>query len=188
MEKPLKQDNHARQEKADQDLIDFFEQAQTAILSTVSSNGNPDASYAPVWLDKDRNFYVYVSSLAKHTANLLYTKKSSVLLIEDQQDATSLFARRRLSLECSVELVSIKDPQYRSYLDQFEKKFGEIIKQLRGMDDFKLFRMIPQKGRMVTGFAAAFQVLGTKIEHHLGGSHFRGGHYRKSSQGRSDNN
>ena len=182
MEKTLEQNQIERQKKADQDLLDFFEQAQTAILSTVSTNGNPDASYAPVWLDKYRNFYVYVSSLAKHTANLLYTKKSSVMLIEDQQKASSLFARKRLSLECSVELVSMEDPQYAFYLDNFEKKFGEIVKQLRGMDDFKLFRMIPKKGRMVTGFAGAFQVIGTKIEHHIGGSHFRGGHYRKSSQ------
>lgn len=43
---------------------------QTLLLSTASANGVPDISYAPFVRDDAGNFYIYVSEMASHTANL----------------------------------------------------------------------------------------------------------------------
>ena len=43
---------------------------QTLQLATVSADGLPEASYAPFVADQGR-YWVYLSDLARHTANLL---------------------------------------------------------------------------------------------------------------------
>ena len=136
----------------------FPEQFQSLILSTVSAEGQPNASYAPFVMDDDRNFYIYVSGLSSHTQNLHATAKASLLLIEDEAQTKQIFARTRLSYDCTATLVEAETPAWEALADQFQDRFGAMIDMLRQLPDFRIFRLQPQAGRLVIGFGAAFDV------------------------------
>ncbi|MEB3313462.1 MAG: pyridoxamine 5'-phosphate oxidase family protein [Cyanobacteriota bacterium] len=72
-------------------------QLKSLMLATVNPDGSPQASYAPYLMDADRQFYIFVSGLSAHTANLLRTGQASVLLIQDEGQSPQVFARQRLS-------------------------------------------------------------------------------------------
>ena len=61
------------------------------ILSTISKHGEPNSSYAPSVVDSDVNFYIYISSLSKHTSNLEVNSKLSLMIIEDESKAENIF-------------------------------------------------------------------------------------------------
>lgn len=54
---------------------------QTLLLSTASANGVPDISYAPFVCNHAGIFYIYVSEMTFHTANLLDNPQASILFI-----------------------------------------------------------------------------------------------------------
>jgi heme iron utilization protein len=94
-----------KQEKAQAEYQTFTEQIQSAIISTVSSEGIPNASYAPFVMDESKNIYIYVSGLSTHTQNLYAKSYASILFIEDEAQTKQIFARRRLTFECTASLI-----------------------------------------------------------------------------------
>jgi heme iron utilization protein len=58
---------------------ELMESEQTLLLSTASTKGVPDISYAPFVRDNAGIFYIYVSELAGHTVNLLNNPLASLL-------------------------------------------------------------------------------------------------------------
>ncbi|MEO0534402.1 MAG: pyridoxamine 5'-phosphate oxidase family protein [Cyanobacteria bacterium P01_A01_bin.123] len=131
---------------------------QSAMLSTVNAEGIPNASYAPFVMDEQRNFYIYVSGLAPHTHNLEATGKVSLLLIEDESQVKQIFARQRLTYNCNVTLLLRESEPWNAIADQFEARFGNIIQMLRGLGDFRIFKLKPYGGRFVMGFGAAYGI------------------------------
>ena len=79
---------------------------QTLLLSTASTNGVPDISYAPFVRDQAGAFYIYVSEMACHTVNLLNNPQASLLFIQAESEARNLFARERAVLNCSVKAIN----------------------------------------------------------------------------------
>ena len=152
-------------------LEQLVRQAKTLVLATIDSKGFPDASYSPFVRDDQGRLYIYVSTLAKHTRNLRSAKKAGIMIIEDEQSAESLYARKRLTLQCAVEAVERDSEPFQAILPQFHEKFGEIMKTLGGMKDFHLFRLVPDEGRLVLGFGQAFAIHGLTVEDHLQGKH-----------------
>ena len=75
---------------------------QTLILATVSADSLPQISYAPYVRDQEGTFYIYVSELAHHTANLLKNQQASVLFIRAESESGNLFARERIVFNCRV--------------------------------------------------------------------------------------
>ncbi len=149
---------------------------QSVILGSVNAEGKPDASYTPAILDDARNFYVYVSALSAHTANLRDTGHVSVMIIEDESASAQIFARRRLTFDCAVEPIRRHCEEWEARMDAFAQKFGPITGHLRGLADFDLFRLKPGSGRLVTGFGRAFDVEGEGLQKvtHVRGFHGRG--------------
>lgn len=136
----------------------FTDNFNSVVLSTVSADGNPNASYAPCVIDKARNIYIYVSGLSTHTQNLNAVPKASILFLEDEQDTQQIFARKRLSYDCTASLIPADDPEWTQVADQFEHRFGKMVELLRSLPDFRIFKLMPTKGRFVVGFGAAFAV------------------------------
>jgi heme iron utilization protein len=136
----------------------FTEQFQSAIISTVSKEGVPNASYAPFVMDDNKNIYIYVSGLSTHTQNLHAVPKVSVLFIEEESQTKQIFARRRLNFDCSATLVERETELWNLIVDNFESRFGEIIPVLRDLPDFRIFQLKPSQGRFVIGFGAAYEV------------------------------
>jgi heme oxygenase (biliverdin-IX-beta and delta-forming) len=131
---------------------------QTLLLSTASTNGVPDISYAPFARDHAGVFYIYVSDMACHTVNLLNNPQASILFIRPEAASSNLFARERAVLSCSVKEISREDEIYAKKMQALQDKFGEVVSVLRSLSDFHLFALRPESGRYVTGFGRAFTI------------------------------
>ena len=136
----------------------FPTQCQSLMLSTINSEGVPEASYAPFVWTQDDQFYIFVSGLSSHTGNLLKTAKAGILLIEDETAASQIFARRRLSYTCQAMLIERNSQKWEQLCDRFQNRFGGIIDMLRPLTDFQIIQLSPEQGRFVVGFGAAYQV------------------------------
>ncbi|RZM74738.1 HugZ family pyridoxamine 5'-phosphate oxidase [Leptolyngbya iicbica] len=144
--------------------VDFPTQVQSLMLSTVTPEGQPQASYTPFVMGRDRTFYIFVSGLSSHTQNLQKTSQAGILLIEDEAQAQQIFARRRLMYDCDVTLIERHDPQWANLADQFKRRFGNLIDMLRQLPDFQIFQLAPSGGRFVVGFGAAYEVNPDNLE------------------------
>lgn len=129
---------------------------QTLLLSTATANGTPDISYAPFVQDQTGCFYVFVSELASHTANLLQNPQASVMFIRPESESHNLFARERAVFECKVKEIPHDDEIYAVQLQALNTKFGEVVNLLRSLSDFHLFALRPENGRYVIGFGRAY--------------------------------
>ncbi len=136
----------------------FTAQFGSVILGTVSSSGEPQASYAPCVIDSDRNIYIFVSGLSAHTQNLTAVGKANALFIEDEAKTQQMFARKRLSYDCTASLLDRSDGQWEAIAQQFEDRFGNIIEVMKGLSDFRIFQLRPCGGRFVIGFGQAYDI------------------------------
>ena len=159
----MKTDNEAMNEISQQELEDITRRyrelmasQQTLLLSTASSNGIPDISYAPFVRDHAGVFYIYVSEMACHTVNLLSNPQASILFIRPESESRNLFARERAVLSCSVKEISRDDAVYFDRIQAMQEHFGEVVSVLRSLSDFHLFALRPENGRYVVGFGRAF--------------------------------
>ena len=137
---------------------------KTLQMATASAAGEPEASYAPFVRTGDNDFHVCVSDLATHTGHLAATGRASVLLVEDESAASQLFARRRLVFECGARRVERDTARWRTVMDLFERKFGEVMGLIRPLADFRLFALAPRHGVFVKGFGQAFRITGPALD------------------------
>lgn len=131
---------------------------QTLTLSTASAKGIPDISYAPFVRDSTGLFYIYVSELASHTANLLNNPRASIMFIRPESESPNLFARERAVFSCRVKEITRADEIYTTRLNALQVKFGEVASLLRSLSDFHLFALSPESGRYVVGFGRIFTI------------------------------
>ncbi|MBP5975009.1 pyridoxamine 5'-phosphate oxidase family protein [Brasilonema sp. CT11] len=136
----------------------FTDSFQSLMISTVSADNTPNASYAPFVIDESKKIYIYVSGLSTHTQNLHAVPKASVLFIDDESQTKQIFTRRRLTFDCTATLVERETELWKQIVDSFEARFGEMIQILRDLPDFRIFQLTPSKGRFVIGFGAAYEV------------------------------
>jgi heme iron utilization protein len=140
---------------------------QSLHLATCNARGEPEASYA-TYVEHEGNYYVYTSELSVHTANLTATGRCSVLFIESEAQAKHLFARRRLTLQCTVIECLRDSPEFEPRMDMFVQKFGGFMEMMRKLADFHLYQLRPQSGSYVAGFAQAYTLEGdglSEIQH-----------------------
>jgi heme iron utilization protein len=142
-----------------EEYIHFPEEFDSVMMATISADGHPDASYA-VYVFQDSAYYVYISELARHTENLMRSAKVSLMFIENEAQAQNLFARQRMTLECSANEIERDSEHFNRILDLFEQRFGSLIQMLRSLTDFHLFRIEPHSGSYVRGFAQAYKLYG----------------------------
>ncbi|MAV64922.1 MAG: HugZ family protein [Pelagibacteraceae bacterium TMED124] len=134
----------------------LIENMNTVVMSTIGSDGLPNSSYAPAIVDLDYNFYIYISSLSKHTSNLLSNNKVSIMIIEDESVSENIFGRKRFTMDAHSDLIDRESNKWNQLILNMESKFGETVTYLKNMTDFHLFKIKPQKGLLVHGFARAF--------------------------------
>lgn len=141
----------------------FIAGFRTLVMASVSADGAPEASYAPYVRDRDGAFCVYVSDLSRHTGHLEATRTASVLFIESEESSSEPFARQRASFECAVEPIARDTPPFDAILDEFSTRFGETVSMIRPLSDFRLFRLTPERGVYVRGFARAYRLEGDEL-------------------------
>lgn len=134
------------------------------MLATVSPDGVPEASAAPTVTGDSGEFYIYISRLSRHTANLEAHPQAGVLLIEAAQSAANAFARQRLSYQCKATRVPRDSPTFNDVLQRFSTRFGPVVETLRNLPDFQLFRLTPVSGSYVRGFGQAWRLTGPGLQ------------------------
>lgn len=131
---------------------------QTLLLSTASADGEPDIGYAPFVRDTAGSFYILVTGLAAHTANLQTNPKASVMFIRPESDSRNLFARERAVFNCKAREIGRNGGIYAAQLQAKQGQFGEVVSLLRSLPDFRLFALRPYSGKYVAGFGQAYTV------------------------------
>lgn len=152
----------------------FRDQCQTLQLATLN-NGIPHVSYAP-FAHTEQGYYILVSDIAQHGQNLKTAKSVSIMMIEDEASAKTIYARRRLSFDTTATLIDKTSATGQQALAALTARFGEIIANLSQLGDFNLYQLTPEQGRYVKGFGKASNVSGNDL---LSIIHLNEGHLRK---------
>jgi len=145
-----------------QEYREFIAGFKTVLIASTSANHVPEASYAP-YAELDGKYYIFISELALHTQNLLQTNICSLLFIEDEEKTNNLFARKRVSLQCSAEELASNHANYQPVLALFHERFGKFMQFLQTLPDFHLFCLSPSSGNYVAGFGKAYGLSGSDL-------------------------
>ena len=141
---------------------------RSVLLSTLGDDGEPHSGYTPFIFDthsdSHHHLIIFVSQLALHTRDLLSTGNVSAMLISDESSSEQIFARTRVSYQCTAEVIAADNERHEPLLDAMQDKHGKMIGLLRTLPDFVLFRLKPSKGQFVMGFGQAFKLNGTKFD------------------------
>lgn len=172
--------NKSLEKKLELEIEQHISSRRTLMLSTLNQEGHPYASYAPFAFD-DSALYVLLSEIAIHGHNLVLHPKASVLIIEDEDTAAQLFARKRVCYQVTAEHIADDDARWQQSIDILANRHGERITQLSQLSDFKLFRLSPDSGRYVKGFGKAYTIEGGSLVGQ-GLSHLTEGHRRKTPE------
>tara|TARA_B100000886_G_scaffold302969_1_gene233314 strand:- start:183 stop:704 length:522 start_codon:yes stop_codon:yes gene_type:complete len=151
-------------EEATEEYYSLISSFNSIEIATNNSDGSPEVSYSPAIIDGEKNFYIYVSELSKHTENFLKSKVACIMLIEDENLSDSIFARKRITFQCNTTSIERSSDEWNRLFERFESKFGPIMKQLQKMKDFHLIKLSPSFGRLVYGFGKAFDIEGKNLD------------------------
>ena len=92
--------------------IELFKQScQTLLLASLDAEHKPNVSYTPFAL-ANGGFYILISDLAKHGRNLKQQTELSVMLLQDESEAKSVFARKRLTFDVHAVPISRDDLEF----------------------------------------------------------------------------
>ena len=139
------------------EIAEFRQRQRTLQLATVSANGMPHASYSP-YVFLPEGYYILVSDLAQHGQNLKVCQHVSIMMIEDEDKAKSIYARRRLSFDAQAIHVERDSATWLKVLSAMEDRLGEMASNLSQLGDFHLYHLKPERGRFVKGFGKAFDI------------------------------
>lgn len=136
---------------------------KSLMISSLNENKLPEISYAPfVMINKD--IYVYLSRAANHYYNLTNNKNCSAMIIEDEKDCKTIFARKRVSFECeATKLENADEAIYAKFDEVHDSSMMMVLKTL----DFDIFKLNIKSGRLVKGFGQAFDVYIKNDEYEL---------------------
>ena len=148
---------------ARQDFLALRDNACSAQLATLAKDATPEASYAPCILFEG-DYYFFLSQLASHTANLMRNPEVGLMLIEDESEAANPFARRRISLQGSAQLVERDSDIFKHLIKLFHQRFGKVMKMIEPLPDFQLFCVRVTSGRFVRGFGQAYELTGERLD------------------------
>lgn len=146
------------------EYLTFLTKISSLHLSTIGENGQPESSYAPFVIDQNNNFYIYISSLARHTGNMLDDGRAGIMLIEEEEEAENIFARRRVTFECNVELLERETQDWRRIMLLFDQREPKLMETLRNLMDFQLLRLRAKSGLFVKGFGKTYKISGARMD------------------------
>ena len=155
--------NTDKLENIGQEARDFMQGFQTITLATCDAQAKPEASYT-AFVQIGTRLYIYVSELAAHCANLQQAGRCSAMFIENEEQAKTVFARRRFTLQCSAVEIARDQALFAIAMDAFRAKFGKFIDMIAPLTDFHLYELTPSMGSYVSGFAKAYYLQGEELE------------------------
>ena len=140
----------------------FIASFQTAVIGSLSSDGEPEVSYAPV-IQHQACFYIYISELASHTQNLKNHPQAELLFIQDESKTNNLFARERVRLKVIAETIPRDTENWANIIGLFSQQHPQMMSLLTSMQDFQLFKLTPQQAHYVAGFGQTYSLTGAQL-------------------------
>lgn len=135
-------------------MENLLKNQKSLVISSIDKDGMPDVSYAP-FVMIDNKIYLYLSEVANHYYNLRDNHKCSVMIIQDENECKTMFARNRLSFSCDAHMLeNVDDKIFAKFDEVHDAKMMETFKKL----DFHMFELNINQGRLVKGFGQAFEV------------------------------
>lgn len=132
-------------------LADQYHQSfQSVVLATLTTEKEPYTSYA-TFLKWNGKFYMLISKIAKHYANLVENPIASLIMVEDESAVENIFFRRRLSYLVDVEL-EVKDAKIK---EEFISRFGKFAEKLFTMN-YILVESTIKNGTFIIGPGQAY--------------------------------
>lgn len=139
------------------EIREFLDSRLSLSLAVNQADGSPLASYAP-FAQIDNALYILVSELAQHTKALQISTMASVMIMDDEVNCDTVYARRRLQYEVAVTPVVRTSETWQSACETLERRHGDIVTQLMQLGDFHMFKLSPTFGRYVKGFGRAYEL------------------------------
>lgn len=155
MLKPNVSNNQATLERISKEILDFKKEFKSVVLATLTPEGLPFASYAPLAQTEEGNF-IYISEVSDHYNNLISNNILDVLFVADEDNSPSISFRRRVRYR-TVSTLLEKNEETEKILDILEKK-DRMISMTRKMNDFHLFKLDFKEGRYVNGPGRAYDI------------------------------
>ena len=153
-------------EKISSEMVEFIDSFQSVIISS-DLGEHCTASYAPFVRVEDEIF-VLLSEIAEHFKSIKNApNKVQILFLQNENEAKTIFARRRVSFNASAEFT----PKNDEILAKFEEKFKNesAFVMIKKMSDFHIVKFALGKGRLVNGFGAAYDTNALKVISRVGG-------------------
>lgn len=161
------------------EILEFVSSRKSLQLSSITTEGLPYASYAPFALGESC-LYVLVSEIAVHAVNLQRNPVASILIIEDEDAADELFARKRVNYSVKSLMLDTASEEWLNGVNILANRHGDRIHKLSELEDFKLFKLTPTAGRYVKGFGRAYAFKGEALVGEFM-AHLRDGHTKRNA-------
>ncbi|MDX1452657.1 MAG: pyridoxamine 5'-phosphate oxidase family protein [Oleiphilaceae bacterium] len=171
--------NQVLEQNLKEEILALVDGRKSLQLASSNQAGQPYASYAPFAHDGEA-IYVLLSEIALHGRNLQDRPEASVLIIEDEDSAEQLFARRRVNYQVQARYIQHGAEGWQQGIEVLAQRHGERVMRLSELDDFKLFRLQLNSGRYVKGFGKAYELVGGGLTGHSL-EHLRDGHRKRSA-------
>jgi hypothetical protein len=143
---------------SEQTLARLIRDTRVAALGTIH-NGEPNLAMVAVAVESDFSaFYIHVSRLGKHTADMEKDPRVSLLLTEADDQRADPQTLARVSLQGTADLLPRSASDYPRVRDIYLKRFPQA-EQLFSLGDFDLWKITPKSGRFVAGFGRAFNLV-----------------------------
>lgn len=167
--------NDLKEDKLKAEIEEFKNSFGSVILSSVTKDGFGVASYSAI-AKVDGKVYIYISAVSDHHASISANPdKISALFLQDEKEAKTIIARKRLVYKTKAVLVERGSAEFQRAIDAFVSQHSgnSGISQIIEMRDFSMFRLDFQEGRYVKGFGGAFDIAkdGTITPPHLKNPH-----------------
>ena len=86
------------------------------------------------------------------------------MLVEPEGQAENIFARKRVTFDCDVEVLERDSEDWQKIMSLFDDCAGELMQTLRLLADFHLIRLKPNSGLFVKGFGKAYEISGARMD------------------------
>ena len=86
------------------------------------------------------------------------------MLIEAEDKAENIFARKRIIFDCKVNMVLRNSNEWEKILIKFGEIAGDVMETLSMLTDFQLLRLNPISGKFIKGFGSAYKISGDQMD------------------------
>jgi heme oxygenase (biliverdin-IX-beta and delta-forming) len=132
-------------EQSEQTLARLIRQTRVAALGTLHEGGPNLAMVAYSFAEDFSAFYIHVSKLGKHTADMENDPRVGLLITETDDRRADPQTLARVSIRGAAETLPRNDPGYAQIKQNYLERFPEA-EQLFSLGDFNFWKITPKGG------------------------------------------